>query len=287
MFDELLSQVFIEKSELKELFPKKALLCHPKYFDISYEINPWMNKKIKANNSKALLQWNMLHHLLLKLGIWVEYINPELNLPDMCFTANGGLTKTVNSTFKKAVIPNFKFPERQKESVFFKEWFFKRGYEILIPSNGFFEGEGDALFINDTLICGYGFRSDKAVYEEICNFLDVKDALNVELCNPYFYHLDTCFAPISDTKAIIYEGAFTAESLNLLRSRFELINIKEDEAKRFACNLVRIQNQIIIPSQCPDTTKKLEDLGYSVYSIELDEFLKAGGAAKCLTLFLN
>ncbi|HAN93233.1 MAG TPA: amidinotransferase, partial [Nitrospira sp.] len=38
---------------------------------------------------------------------------------------------------------------------------------------------------------------------------------------------------------------------------------------------------------CPLTTKLLEDRGYRAHPVQLDEFMKSGGAAKCLTLALD
>jgi len=42
----------------------------------------------------------------------------------------------------------------------------------------------------------------------------------------------------------------------------------------------------VMPEGCPETMKKLEAHGYRTYAVCLSEFIKAGGAAKCLTLAL-
>ena len=38
---------------------------------------------------------------------------------------------------------------------------------------------------------------------------------------------------------------------------------------------------------CEKLTSELRDWGYTPVAVELDEFLKAGGSAKCLTLRLD
>jgi N-dimethylarginine dimethylaminohydrolase len=42
-----------------------------------------------------------------------------------------------------------------------------------------------------------------------------------------------------------------------------------------------------MPAGCAATTEKLQKRGFRVHPVELDEFLKAGGAAKCLSLRLD
>ena len=47
-----------------------------------------------------------------------------------------------------------------------------------------------------------------------------------------------------------------------------------------------INNQVIIPAGCPRTAEQLGRWGFTAHQIELDEFIKAGGACKCLVLRL-
>ena len=46
-------------------------------------------------------------------------------------------------------------------------------------------------------------------------------------------------------------------------------------------------NNVVMNTGCPVARGKLEDLGFNVYETPLDEFLKAGGSAKCLTLIMG
>ncbi len=85
---------------------------------------------------------------------------------------------------------------------------------------------------------------------------------------------------------VYYPGAFDTYAQRVLESRFETIRVEEDEALRFACNSVVIGQDVVMPSGCPKLTQTLEALGCRVHPVEMSEFLKCGGAAKCLTLFL-
>ena len=237
-----------------------------------------MSVNCPPDAARTALQWQTLHHTLLRLGAWVEYIEPQRGLPDLVYTANAGLTKG-----KKVVLSRFRHKERQGEQPHFAKWFTEAGYEVLEVSSGDFEGEGDALFAGDILFGGHGFRSDKAAFEEVRQLLGVKKVVLCDLTDPRFYHLDTCFCPISPEKAIYFPSAFTDASISEMKKNIELIPIPAEDAAMFACNSVVLQKAIIMPSGCDQTRKILEAQKFEVYPVALDEFLKGGGSAKCLS----
>lgn len=256
-------------------------MCCPDHYGVNYEINPWM-KKINAPDIKqAWRQWKNLHHHILRLGGWVEYVHPVAGSPDMVFTANAGLVHG-----KRCVISHFRYKERQTEEPAFTKWFQDHGYEILELKDCYFEGEGDALFAGETLFAAEGYRSDAASRKYVSDFLGVKKIVSCELINPYFYHLDTCFCPLTPDLAIYYPEAFSEESRKEMSKAIKLVEVPEAEAKRFACNSVILGKDIIIPGGCPLTEDILRKNGYTPHAVELDEFIKAGGAAKCLSLKL-
>ena len=144
-----LSRTYLEL--MADPLPRRhLLLCPPDYFGIEYEINPWMNRAHNAIPLLAKTQWQGLHDKLVSLGCRVELLAPQPKLPDMVFTANAGLV-----TGRKFIRSNFRFAERRGEEPHFDAWFTREGYEIVhMPSELFFEGEGDALFCGDVLFCG-------------------------------------------------------------------------------------------------------------------------------------
>ncbi len=58
-------------------------------------------------------------------------------------------------------------------------------------------------------------------------------------------------------------------------------------ALRFGCNAIRVESQIVLPAGCTRLVGDLCSRGYPVLSVNLSEYLKSGGAAKCLVLRLN
>lgn len=262
----------------------KILMCRPDYFGIKYSINPWMSVQHTVDHPIALSQWEKLYNTILNCGANVLFVEPIADYPDMVFTANAGLLYQ-----NKIILSHFKFKERQGEEDYFYDWFNKNDFEILNPNYAnepFFEGAGDALLAGDKLFAAYGFRTNRDFYEK-AKYLDHSKIIYCELADPYFYHLDTCFCPINDKLAIGYPNAFTQESQKHMQENIELISVKEDEARRFACNAVVLGNHVVLPAECPEITAELEKRGLIVHACEMTEYLKAGGACKCLTLRID
>lgn len=258
------------------------LVCAPSDYDVRYKINEWMDPDRSANQAVALTQWTTLHHHIIRLGGWLEYVSQATGWPDMVFTANAGLVRG-----KKVVLSKFRHKERAGEESYFKEWFHTANYNLIELRQGAFEGEGDALFAGETLFCGYGFRSDRAALDEVATQLDIKQLVAVKLQDPFFYHLDTCFSPITPELALVHPGAFSTADLELLGRYIELIHVPYEDAVKFVCNAVVLGKNIVLPAGCNATYKALAARGFTSYAVDMTEFIKAGGAAKCLVLKLD
>ncbi len=261
---------------------RKLLLCPPDYYGIQYEINPWMDRRRDAVPQVARAQWQGLYDRLQGLGCDLEVIAPQPKLPDMVFTANAGLV-----VGEKCIRSNFRFAERRGEEEHFEKWFIARGYEVLrLPDGLFFEGEGDALFCGEVLFCGYRFRSDIRSHQRIGEILK-RLVISVELVEDRFYHLDTCFCPLPDGGAIWYPPAFDEYGRRAIGQHVSpLIEVAPEEAVHFACNAVVLGQEIVLPEGCPKLGAALAERGYRPHALPLTEFIKAGGACKCLVLFL-
>ena len=261
----------------------RILMCPPDHYGIEYEINPWMNRSLGAVRALAFRQWQALHDVLISLGVAVEQMAPQPNLPDLVFTANAGLV-----FHNRFISSRFKHDVRARESPFFEAWFADHGFTVEhFPEDHFHEGAGDALFCGDSLFAGYRTRSDAASHHWVGKALGVR-VLPIELVNPRFYHLDTCFCPLAPGEAIYFPGAFDSYGLKVLSTHVEkLIPVVDVEAFRFGCNAVVVGRTVVHNSGCPQLAASLQAAGYRSIEVELDEFLKAGGSAKCLTLRLD
>ncbi len=259
------------------------LMCPPDYYGIEYEINPWMNRQRQSDHALAVRQWSALRTLLEASGAHISTLEPVKGLPDLVFTANAALIHQ-----RRAILAHFRHPQRQGEEPFDEAWLTAQGFEVeRVPSDVYFEGAGDALFCGDTLFAGYRIRSDARGHQQIGERLACR-VIPLELVDPYYYHLDTCFCPLAPGRAIYYPPAFDDYGLRALRESVEeLIPVCDDEARRFACNAVVVGRTVVTNAGCPELHAQLRAGGFEPRETPLDEFVKAGGSAKCLTLRLD
>jgi lysine-ketoglutarate reductase/saccharopine dehydrogenase-like protein (TIGR00300 family) len=262
----------------------RFLMCAPDHYDVDYVINPWMEGNVhKSSRDRAVEQWEKLYHVLKDNAI-VDLVTPQKGWPDMVFTANAGLV--LGNTF---VLSRFYHKERQGEEPYFKEWFEKQGYTVYeLPKDLPFEGAGDALLDREGrwLWAGYGFRSELDSHPYLAKWLNI-EVISLRLSDERFYHLDTCFCPLTGGYLLYYPPAFDSYSNKVIEMRVapeKLIAIEEADAINFACNAVNI-NKIVVINKVSDLLKKrLTNVGFEIVETPLTEFMKAGGAAKCLTL---
>jgi N-dimethylarginine dimethylaminohydrolase len=261
----------------------RILMCPPDFYGIEYEINPWMNRLVASDSVESHRQWQALHDTLCELGVQVERLAPVPGLPDLVFTANAGLV--FHRTF---ISSRFRFGVRQGETPLFDRWASEHGFSVVtLPPGLNFEGAGDALFCGDTLIAGYRFRSDARSHQRVGEMLGVQ-VLPLELVDPRFYHLDTCFCPLDEDSAIYYPGAFDDYGRSVLSGQIaRLIEVSAEEAVSFSCNAVVVGKAVVLNDGAPKLARALNDLGFEARPLRLTEFIKAGGSAKCLTLRLD
>ena len=259
----------------------KLLMCPPLYYGIEHESNPWMSRGRQNDPRLAQEQWRGLYRLLEdKLDMEIVLTEPKKGLPGMVFAANAGL-----AWGDKLIASNFRHEVRRREVDSFENWFQVRGYEIFhLPEENLFEGEGDLLLCGDFLFAGYHIRSDITSHQKVAEILE-REILSLELANDWFYHLDTCFCPLGKGQALFHPAAFDPYALKVMENNLAtLIPVPEDEARRFACNAIVAEKNIVINEGCPQTCEKLHSLGFSVFETPLSEFIKAGGSAKRLVL---
>ena len=265
---------------------EKVFMCPPDFFySINYEINPWMTKGTKCNNESAINTWNFLKDTINGLNAEVLTMEPQPDLPDIVFTANAALIYG-----DTAVISRFRYKERQPEEKYYAEWLANQGFKLaFLAENMYFEGAGDALFSGDTLYAGYVPRTDISAHTYVSSLLGVR-TISLELVNKSFYHLDTCFCPLSGGYLMYYPGAFDEYANQIIEKDFpeeKRIPVTAEEAGKFSCNAVNIGNNVLLNHTAERLKNALKEKGFTTYEADFTEFMKAGGSAKCLTLKLT
>ncbi len=262
-----------------------VLMCAPKYFAVQYAIKPWMEGQIgQVDYAIAQRQWTEFYNIL-KEHAEIHLIDPRPH-PDLVFTANAGLM------IENRFIPSrFKHEERRQEEPLYREWFEKRSAHIIpLPKHISFEGAGDALLEpgGKRLWAGHGFRTDQEAHPFLAEQLEL-EVISLQLVDSRFYHLDTCLCPLLNGDVMYYPAAFDEASRKAIEALVPPENriiVAEKDTIHFACNAVLLGRVLFLNHASPNLIQLLEQKGYSPVIQPVSEFLKAGGANKCLTLAL-
>lgn len=262
--------------------PRHYLMCAPTYFEVTYEINPWMDVTRGVDVARAVAQWENLRAHYLEWGHTVDLIDPIPGLPDMVYAANGAMV--VDGLVYSA---KFRYPERAAEGPAYEKWFADRGYvtQTAAETN---EGEGDMLVAGDTILGGSGFRTDPAAHRELAA-LTGHDVVTLELVDPRWYHLDTALTALNGTPSqpliAYYPPAFSPRSQAVLRERFpDAIIATGRDAEVLGLNSVSDGYHVVHSPAAVDFPVQLREHGFEPVAVDTSELLKGGGGAKCCTL---
>lgn len=278
--------------------PTRVLMCSPDYFDIVDVKNVHMQGHI-GNTDKAQVnaQWQSLKDaydalLANKVLDEVSVIPGAKDCEDMVFCANQTLPWKMEDGSEVVVMSRMRHESRQREVPYFEEFFKNKGFKPLHFNNvKMFEGMGDVIPHpgKRLLYGGYGHRTTAEAYDELATMLQTP-VVALELINPKFYHLDTCFVPLSKDSVMLCKEAFTEEGLAMVRQLFtKVYYIPEYEAEKyFSLNAHAFDahgtKTAILQKGSVITVDVLKQEGYNVVEIETGEFMKSGGSVFCMKM---
>jgi N-dimethylarginine dimethylaminohydrolase len=270
------------------------LMTDPSAFDVCYQINPWMKPTAWRPEHLAAAQAASanLRAALRSAGAQVETIGAVRGLPDLVFPANAAVVLD-----GKVLLARFRHPERQGEEAVFRSVFARlraRGLvdELVdLPEGVLQEGAGDAIWDagRGLFWVGHGQRSTRGSAAVIARAFG-REVVALELASERFYHLDTCFCPLSGGEVLYYPDAFTAAALAAIRGRVaaaQRIEATAEDAAAFCVNAVNLGDRLIMARAPASLRGRLEARGYRLTEIDLDPFILSGGAAYCMTLRLD
>ncbi len=272
------------------------LMSPPDFFEVAYTINPWMNPEQWALDAKQLSQdahagWAALKATYEALGAKVVVKPAARGWPDLVFTANCAVVLD-----GKAILARYLNAERAGEQAHGERMFEQlraRG-EIdwlhRTPEGVYFEGAGDAIYDAGRRLMwmGYGQRSCRSAHHTIEQVFGIP-TLSLELVDPRFYHLDTCFCLLSGGEVIYHPGAFSEQGRAQIQALVgaQLIEAPAEDAEHLGVNSVCVGRDVVMCHCSPALRQQLEARGYRIHVVPLGAFNRSGGAAYCLTLKLN
>jgi N-dimethylarginine dimethylaminohydrolase len=185
-----------------------------------------------------------------------------------------------------AVMSHMRYPQRRMEVRSAQPWFAEHGFATSYVGRdgiGAHLEAGDAFAFGDALVVGYGPRTEELALKHLATDLDVR-VRGLRITNPGMYHLDLAFCPLDTTRAMVCPAAFDdASAAAVLDLVPEPLVLSEEEALTFCANSVVVGSTVLMPA-CPDRVRgQLEDWGFEVVLVDVGEFLKGGGAIRCMT----
>lgn len=280
-------------SPLSSLFmPTAVLMCPPTFFDVSEPKNPHMGTPI--DRVRAYRQWEDLRRTMEDLGLKIEIIDPVQNIEDMVFAANQVFVGDHQGIGKFIVPSRMRYASRQREVEHYVDWFRRHGYRVLEVDLqvDYLEGHGDLLWHpgSSTIWAGHGFRSTCGGVERFAvKMRELGFSVTpLQLADPYFYHLDTCFCPLNHDAVLIYPAAFSPSSLPAIREGFRRVHeVSRDEAMQFIPNGVVANGRFLTPRLTENLARILSQESLTPIVVDTSEFEKSGGSVFCMKTFLD
>ncbi|WGL59308.1 arginine deiminase-related protein [Pigmentibacter sp. JX0631] len=292
------SELTISKESLSSMpYANRVMMVSPAYFNVENPINAHMRQSDgslhKLDKNLAVEQWYNLKATYEKLGFNVFVVDPVDELPDMVFCANQSFPYLDSCGNFNAVLSNMFNDTRNEEVSYINSFLIGQGYEthrIASRTLGYyFESMGDALWLPGYrfILGGYGFRTDKRIYQFLSETTNAPIAI-FELKHPKFYHLDTCLSILDDKTALACKDAFTNEGWQLLNKIFPKVvevPLHEADSPGFACNAhCPDRRHVIIQKNCVQTNSNLKAAGFIPVEVDTSEFIKSGGSVFCMKL---
>jgi dimethylargininase len=140
---------------------------------------------------------------------------------------------------------------------------------------------GDMLVLDKHIYIGLSTRSNMQAVEQLNDALGKfgYKVFGVELTD--CLHLKTAVTRVDENTLLINKNWVDANHF----TGFDLIEV--DASEPFAANCLPVKGKIIYPTTFPHTQRKLEQHGFQIVNVHLDELAKAEGAVTCCSLIVE
>lgn len=264
---------------------RRYLMVRPDHFRVAYAINPFMDLTDQPDPAGAHEEYAAIVAAIRAAGGEVVELEQRPDSPDMVYAMNLGFF-VESGDGAGVVLSHMRYAERRQETASVETWATEHGYrrwQIGRDGVGAHFEAGDAFAWRGELLVGHGFRTEELAVKHLAHDLHVR-ARGFRLVRESIYHMDLAFCPLDDTHAMVcpeaFEGASARRLLDLVEKPL-LLNVTE--ALTFCANSIVVGRTVIMPA-CPSRVRaQLEGWGFEVVVVEVPEYLKGGGAIRCLT----
>lgn len=265
------------QSEYGEL--TRVILCPPRHMRIEEIINETQREYAEENIDVdvALEQHRAFTDALTRRGVEVILLPPQREFPEQVYTRDIGFV--IGDTL---YVSNMSTDIRDREVMALTEWLRAQGIPYTQMENQI-EG-GDVIVDRDAVWVGLGSRTVTAAVGELARKCP-GCAVKAVPYDPQYLHLDCVFNIVSEGEALIYPAAFDRPTLDMLRERYDCIEVGAGEQFSLGTNVLSVGHRTLIGSTSnPITNLALRERGYTVIEVDISEILKSGGAFRCMTL---
>lgn len=158
-------------------------------------------------------------------------------------------------------------------------------------SDGHVEGGDVCVLRPGTVLIGYsGERTDRKGASALAKLFEARGWKAIlTRFDPEFLHLDTQFTVIDETRALASTDTLDPAFIELIGALgIELLPVTREEVRRLGGNLLSLgSGRVLSSADNRRVNQELEQLGYEVLAVEIDQFTRCGGGIHCLTLPLS
>lgn len=143
---------------------------------------------------------------------------------------------------------------------------------------------GDVFIDQNTIYVGVSNRTNENAISHLQSLLPTFDVIEVPFTDKYL-HLDCVFNILSPEDALIFPNEIEKNKVELLSSRYNLIEVNEEEQATLGTNVLSIGEKRVLSLPInKDVNQKLRERGFHVIEVDITEIIKSGGAFRCCTL---
>lgn len=260
---------------------KQVILCQPQYMTIRDVINETQKhfKQEGIHIERALEQHDQFVSTLRQNGVEVHLLPYHKKFPEQVFTRDIGFT--LGETI---FVADMAHDVRKGEEEVLKQWLEDEGISYYNIIGDKIEG-GDVIIDRDTIYIGLSNRTNQDAIDHLSDLLGKQFMVKAVHFHEKYLHLDCVFNVISEKIALIYPEALDQDHLEQLRSRYELIEVSEEEQFTLGTNVLAIgDNRIISLPVNKEVNKRLREKNFEVIEVDITEIIKSGGSFRCCTL---
>ena len=266
------------KSEYNTL--KKVVLCSPEFMTIKEPINEIQKRFLEENIDTKLAQQQHkdLVNTLKENDVEVILLTPRKDFPEQVFTRDIGFVLG-----HQVFAADMAHDVRKGEETSFIDYLEKAQitYTNLIGDK--IEG-GDVFIDQNTIYVGVSNRTNENAISHLQSLLPTFDVIEVPFTDKYL-HLDCVFNILSPEDALIFPNEIEKNKVELLSSRYNLIEVTEEEQATLGTNVLSIGEKRVLSLPInKGVNQKLRERGFHVIEVDITEIIKSGGAFRCCTL---